>query len=82
MTVFRNVQTSEFAVAFRTYYRKYCTTENDTTTQKVIHPYNQIHPWKSENEFVKDLLKNVIYNSGGEIIVYLGLMYFFPARLI
>ncbi|KYM78286.1 RNA pseudouridylate synthase domain-containing protein 4 [Atta colombica] len=73
MTVFRNVRTSEFAVAFRTYYRKYCTTENDTTTttttQKVIHPYNQIHPWKSENEFVKDLLKNVIYNSDGIIAI-------------
>ncbi|KYN28389.1 PREDICTED: RNA pseudouridylate synthase domain-containing protein 4-like [Trachymyrmex cornetzi] len=72
MTVFRSVRTSEFAVAFRTCYRKYCTTENDTTTmttQKVIHPYNQIHPWKSENEFVKDLLKNIIYNSDGIIAI-------------
>ncbi|XP_018302761.1 RNA pseudouridylate synthase domain-containing protein 4 [Mycetomoellerius zeteki] len=87
MTVFRSVRLSEFAVAFRTCYRKYCTTENypttttenypttttenypTTTTEKVIHPYYRIHPWKSENEFAKDLLKNVIYNSGGIIAI-------------
>ncbi|KAG5314728.1 RUSD4 synthase, partial [Acromyrmex insinuator] len=73
MTVFRRMRTNEFAVAFRTCYRKYYTTENDTTTtttiQKVIHPYNRIHPWKSETEFAKDLLKNVIYNSDGIIAI-------------
>ncbi|KYN08111.1 PREDICTED: RNA pseudouridylate synthase domain-containing protein 4-like [Cyphomyrmex costatus] len=70
MTVLRSVRTSEFAI-IRTCYRKYCTTENHMTTtkQKVIHPYSQIHPWKSENEFANDLLKNVVYNSDGIIAV-------------
>ncbi|TGZ49337.1 pseudouridylate synthase RPUSD4, mitochondrial [Temnothorax longispinosus] len=69
MTVFRSMRTNEFAMAFRACYRRYCTTEGYTTTQKVVHPYNQIHPWKSENEFAKDLLKNVIYNEDGIIAI-------------
>ncbi|XP_011703224.1 PREDICTED: RNA pseudouridylate synthase domain-containing protein 4-like [Wasmannia auropunctata] len=70
MTIFRNIRISEFAAAFRTCYRKYNTTENYTTTkEKVVHPYCRIHPWKSEDEFAKDLLKNIIYNKDGIIAI-------------
>ncbi|XP_076246129.1 mitochondrial mRNA pseudouridine synthase Rpusd3 [Calliopsis andreniformis] len=34
-------------------------------SNKSIHPYNQIHPWKSFTEFSKDLVNNVIYNQDG-----------------
>lgn len=65
MTIFRSMRTSEFAAGFGACYRRYCTTES--YTKKVAHPYCQIHPWKSENEFARDLLKNVIYNEGGKV---------------
>ncbi|XP_076751731.1 pseudouridylate synthase RPUSD4, mitochondrial [Xylocopa sonorina] len=32
---------------------------------KTIHPYKQIHPWKSLTEFAEDLLNNIIYNKDG-----------------
>ncbi|XP_011877896.1 PREDICTED: RNA pseudouridylate synthase domain-containing protein 4-like [Vollenhovia emeryi] len=69
MTVFRSVRLSELAVAFRACHRSYCTESYTTTTNKVVHPYCQIHPWKSLDEFAKDLLKNVIYNKDGIIAI-------------
>lgn len=76
MMVFRSMRTSEFAATFRACYRsRYFTTESHATMEKkVVHPYSVIHPWRSEDEFAKDLLKNVIYNAGGRIILCLGLI--------
>lgn len=39
------------------------------TVNKEVHPYRRIHPWQSESEFAKDLLKNVIYHSDGIIAI-------------
>lgn len=65
MMLLRTTRNNEFAMAFCTCYKKYCTVGNEYTTKKnLVHPYRRIHPWKSENEFVNDLLKNVIYNAG------------------
>lgn len=64
MMLFRITRNNEFAMAFCTCYKKYSTVGDEHTTKKVIHPYRRIHPWKSENEFVNNLLKNVIYNAG------------------
>lgn len=69
MTVLRSVRTKEFAAAIRICCRNYCTTEPYRNESKVIHPYRQIHPWKSENEFANDLLKNVIYNADGIVAI-------------
>ena len=33
--------------------------------EKKIHPYKQIHPWKSLAEFSEDLFNNIIYNKDG-----------------
>lgn len=48
-----------------------CSTKNYRTEpqindkkDKVIHPYRNIHPWKSIDQFTKDLVDNVIYNDG------------------
>lgn len=66
MTLFRTTRNGEFAAAFYTCYKTYCTGVEDVYTpkKKVIHPYRQIHPWKSEKEFANSLLKNIIYNAG------------------
>ncbi|XP_070163935.1 pseudouridylate synthase RPUSD4, mitochondrial [Polyergus mexicanus] len=70
MTLFRTTRNSEFATAFCTCYRKYCTVEDVyTQKKKVVHPYGQIHPWKSENEFANSLLKNIIYNTDGIVAI-------------
>ncbi|XP_050452146.1 pseudouridylate synthase RPUSD4, mitochondrial-like [Cataglyphis hispanica] len=71
MMLFRSTQNSEFAAAFYTCYRTYCTRMEDVYTpqKKVIHPYRQIHPWKSENEFANSLLKNIIYNADGIVAI-------------
>ncbi|XP_029167521.1 mitochondrial RNA pseudouridine synthase RPUSD4-like [Nylanderia fulva] len=72
MTLFRIMRNSEFATTFCMYSRRYSTNilENECTTKKkVIHPYRQIHPWKSENEFANSLLKNVIYNADGIVAI-------------
>ncbi|XP_012527997.2 mitochondrial RNA pseudouridine synthase RPUSD4 [Monomorium pharaonis] len=63
--VLKNVWIGEFTATFRTCYRKYCTSE----TTQVVHPYRNMHPWKSENEFTNHLLKNVIYNKDGIIAI-------------
>ncbi|XP_076657864.1 pseudouridylate synthase RPUSD4, mitochondrial [Halictus rubicundus] len=34
---------------------------------ETIHPYRQIHPWRSLTEFSDDLIRNVIYNGDGLI---------------
>lgn len=72
MTLFRIMRNSEFATTLCTCSRKYCTNilENEyTKKEKVIHPYRQIHPWKSKNEFANSLLKNVIYNADGIVVI-------------
>ncbi|XP_078048430.1 pseudouridylate synthase RPUSD4, mitochondrial [Augochlora pura] len=42
----------------------------------VIHPYKQIHPWRSLTEFSNDLVHNVIYNYAG--LVALNIPYGIP----
>ncbi|KAL6254389.1 hypothetical protein P5V15_014437 [Pogonomyrmex californicus] len=73
LTMFRSARISEFTTTFRTLYRNYYTTEKilerENTETREIHPYRRIHPWKSEREFVDDLLKNVIYNADGIIAI-------------
>lgn len=71
MTLFRTTRNGEFATAFCTCYRRYCISAEDEypTKRKVIHPYRQIHPWKSENEFANSLLKNIIYNADGIVAI-------------
>lgn len=66
--LFKTMQTNVSAIACRTC-RKYCTTEKPytLTKKKEIHPYLRIHPWKSEKEFTKYLLKNIIYNAGRKL---------------
>lgn len=64
------MRTSELAAVYRVYHRSYCTKDTVQKTQKVIHPYRMIHPWKSETEFTNSILKNVIYNAG-KILLYL-----------
>ncbi|XP_003707989.1 pseudouridylate synthase RPUSD4, mitochondrial [Megachile rotundata] len=34
-------------------------------SKKALHPYKQIHPWKSMTEFSEDLLANIIFNEDG-----------------
>lgn len=65
-----------YHVCYRSIYRRYCTTqENQYMIQKkTIHPYLQIHPWKSETEFANSLLKNIIYNAGEKLLYYLKLI--------
>ncbi|XP_012256782.2 mitochondrial mRNA pseudouridine synthase RPUSD3-like [Athalia rosae] len=41
-------------------------TEND---KQIKHPYQNLHPWKSINEFSKHLLDNVLYNDGGVVVL-------------
>ncbi|KMQ97959.1 rna pseudouridylate synthase domain-containing protein 4-like protein [Lasius niger] len=69
MTLLRTMRNDEFAAALCTCYRRYCTVGDEYTTKKVIHPYRQIHPWKSENEFANSLLKNVLYNADGIVAI-------------
>lgn len=33
------------------------------------HPYKYIHPWKSLSQFTDDLLNNIIYNKGNNILL-------------
>ncbi|XP_011262875.1 mitochondrial RNA pseudouridine synthase Rpusd4 isoform X2 [Camponotus floridanus] len=68
MMLLRTTRNNEFAMAFCTCYKKYCTA-GDEYTKNLVHPYRRIHPWKSENEFVNDLLKNVIYNADGIVAI-------------
>ncbi|XP_012215382.2 pseudouridylate synthase RPUSD4, mitochondrial-like [Linepithema humile] len=71
MIICRTARIGEFAAAYRVCYKRYYTTqENQHTMQKkTIHPYFQIHPWKSEIEFANSLLKNVIYNADGIVAI-------------
>ncbi|XP_014481888.1 PREDICTED: RNA pseudouridylate synthase domain-containing protein 4-like [Dinoponera quadriceps] len=70
-TVFKIMQSNGFAMAYRTCFRKYCTTDEIYTLskKKVAHPYQGIHPWKSKDELAKYLLKNIIYNAGGIVVI-------------
>lgn len=70
----RTTRIGKFTAVYCTYYRRYCTTQENQYTdeykqKKTIHPYLQIHPWKSETEFANSLLKNVIYNADGIIAI-------------
>ncbi|XP_076635911.1 pseudouridylate synthase RPUSD4, mitochondrial [Colletes latitarsis] len=38
-------------------------------SEKKIHPYKQLHPWKSLTDFSEDLVKNVIYNKDGLVVL-------------
>lgn len=66
MAVFKIMQSTTFIAACRTWCRRYCSSEEIYTLskKKIPHPYRKIHPWKSEREFAKDLVKNIIYNAG------------------
>ncbi|CAK9831054.1 hypothetical protein ANTRET_LOCUS8120 [Anthophora retusa] len=37
--------------------------------KKSIHPFKQIHPWRSEKEFADDLLNNIIYDKDGLVVL-------------
>ncbi|CAK9799908.1 Pseudouridylate synthase RPUSD4, mitochondrial [Anthophora plagiata] len=37
--------------------------------EKKIHPFKQIHPWKSLKELADDLLDNIIYNKDGLLVL-------------
>ncbi|XP_031846941.1 pseudouridylate synthase RPUSD4, mitochondrial [Nomia melanderi] len=39
------------------------------STSKNLHPYQQIHPWKSLDEFSEELVNNVIYNKDGLVAI-------------
>lgn len=41
--------------------------EAEQTTETKIHPYRTIHPWKSVEQFSKDLMAGIIFNDGGLI---------------
>lgn len=45
----------------------YC--QSATATKKEIHPFRNIHPWKSRDDFIDALLKNVLYNKDGLIAI-------------
>ncbi|KOC68229.1 RNA pseudouridylate synthase domain-containing protein 4 [Habropoda laboriosa] len=49
--------------------RCYLTNLKQEQYKKKIHPYKQIHPWKSLVEFADDLLNNIIYDKDGLVVL-------------
>lgn len=45
--------------------RNYKGNIQEETFERKIHPYKQIHPWRSFAEFTEDLTKNIIYHKDG-----------------
>lgn len=48
--------------------RNYLANTAQQTLASKIHPYKQMHPWKSLEQFSEDLLNNIIYNEGSSTI--------------
>ncbi|EZA49789.1 hypothetical protein DMN91_003387 [Ooceraea biroi] len=67
VAILRIARTGEFAAMYRACYRGYCTAEQKN--EKTVHPYCNIHPWKSESEFASSVLKNVLYNADGIVAI-------------
>ncbi|CAK9805915.1 Pseudouridylate synthase RPUSD4, mitochondrial [Anthophora quadrimaculata] len=49
--------------------RNYLSNTVEEKAEKTIHPFKQIHPWKSVKEFADDLLNNIIYNKDGLLVL-------------
>ncbi|XP_076177829.1 pseudouridylate synthase RPUSD4, mitochondrial isoform X2 [Ptiloglossa arizonensis] len=49
--------------------RDYAESAVDKKLKNRIHPFKEIHPWKSLAEFSEDLARNVIYNKDGLVVL-------------